>query len=101
MNCMLRTATTDLPTEFCLFDRWNFFTGYRAGTGESYFEARDYPLMSLRQSIELLNGSAAAQDSLAPGAAIVPGGASGRAGQTQRVLRLPKAGPPCATVVCP
>ncbi len=62
----LRTATTDLPTEYCIFDRWNFFTGYRAGEGETYTEARDYPLIAFRQSIELLNGAAAAADSLGP-----------------------------------
>lgn len=65
-NRALITAQSNFTSEFCSFALWNYFTSYRTVDSTYYPDAREYPRVLPKQSIELLNGMATCSDQLAP-----------------------------------
>lgn len=65
----LWTQQSDLASEYCTFALWNYYTSYRAffaNTSETYLEANAYPLVGIRNTQEILNGSAHVEGKLPP-----------------------------------
>ncbi|NOY06213.1 MAG: hypothetical protein GXO82_06220 [Chlorobi bacterium] len=52
--------------EYCTFSLWNYFTGYRADTSQSYREGAAYPTMKILQKTEIMNSRAMFFDELKP-----------------------------------
>ena len=65
-NRALITAQSNFTSEFCSFALWNYFTSFRAVDSTYYPDAREYPRVLPKQSMELLNGMATCSDQLAP-----------------------------------
>lgn len=62
----LKKQGSQMVNEYCTFSLWNYFTGYRADTSQSYREGAAYPTTKILQKTEIVNTQAMFFDELKP-----------------------------------